>query len=82
MGQTEEEGKCGGRRGYKEDEGIAEEGSNKLLSAARRKRYGTLSSNPLTSGTGTFVVCFLIKFIVIASERNFGARVSRTREFE
>ena len=32
VGEAEEEGKCGGRRGDKEGNGIAAEGSNDLLS--------------------------------------------------
>ena len=37
--EAEEEGKCGGRRGYKEGNGIQAEGSNELLSAAGKKTY-------------------------------------------
>ena len=39
VGEAEEVGKCGGRRGYKEGDGMAAEGSNKLLPTARRKGH-------------------------------------------
>ena len=39
VGEAEEEEKCGGRRGYKEGDGMAVEGSNKLLPTARRKGH-------------------------------------------
>ena len=39
VGEAEEEGKCGGRRRYKENDGMQTEGSNQLLPAARRKGH-------------------------------------------
>ena len=36
----DKEGKCGGKRGYKESNGMEAEGSNQLLPAARRKGHG------------------------------------------
>ena len=35
VGKAEEEGKCGGRRGYKEGDGMAAEGSVLMVKAGR-----------------------------------------------
>ena len=39
VGEAEEEGKRGGRRGCKEGDGMEAEDSNKLLPTARRKGH-------------------------------------------